>query len=208
MKPCLSIHSCQHHDSQVRAVWLYQRSAHGKDIKSPDEAASIARSARLRCVVSLLAFEFKSLHSELSSTVRSREPLSRDIMRSRSWISQKYYRCLTAFECLRLKLLRNKPCTNLKFQCHENLPACHNCIKVKLECEYPQAYRFALDKVQGYEWPVLHPQDLQLQTSPTVFSLTDMRLFHHFLGTAYPQLPLGNDKVWVTDIASLSHSVY
>jgi hypothetical protein len=54
---------------------------------------------------------------------------------------------------------------------------------------------------------VPHPQDLQLQASPTVFSLTDTRLFHHFLGTAYPQLPLGNDKVWVTDIASLSHSV-
>jgi len=46
-----------------------------------------------------------------------------------------------------------------------------------------------------------------LQSTPTVFNASDMRLFHHFIMNAYPYLPLGNESVWVRDIASFSHSV-
>ena len=34
-----------------------------------------------------------------------------------------------------------------------------------------------------------------------------MRLFHHFIMTAYPHLPLGNGDVWVREIPAFAHSV-
>ena len=37
--------------------------------------------------------------------------------------------------------------------------------------------------------------------------MADMRLFHHFLITAYPHLPAGGDKIWVTVIPSFAHNV-
>jgi hypothetical protein len=37
--------------------------------------------------------------------------------------------------------------------------------------------------------------------------MADMRLFHHFLITAYPHLPVGADKIWVTVIPSFAHNV-
>lgn len=37
--------------------------------------------------------------------------------------------------------------------------------------------------------------------------MADMRLFHHFLITAYPHLPVGADKVWITVIPSFAHNV-
>ncbi|KAB2108557.1 hypothetical protein AG0111_0g3216 [Alternaria gaisen] len=38
-----------------------------------------------------------------------------------------------------------------------------------------------------------------------VFSMADMRLFHHFLITAYPHLPVGADKIWITAIPGFAH---
>ena len=37
--------------------------------------------------------------------------------------------------------------------------------------------------------------------------MADMRLFHHFLITAYPHLPVGADKIWITVIPSFAHNV-
>lgn len=37
--------------------------------------------------------------------------------------------------------------------------------------------------------------------------MADMRLFHHFLITAYPHLPVGADRIWVTVIPSFAHNV-
>ncbi|KAL9107497.1 MAG: hypothetical protein Q9227_007599 [Pyrenula ochraceoflavens] len=52
----------------------------------------------------------------------------------------------------------------------------------------------------------LSPSTLvQMQSTPTLFSLTDMRLFHHFLTVAYPHLPLGNESVWLNDIPLFAH---
>ncbi|KAH9876083.1 hypothetical protein J1614_003962 [Plenodomus biglobosus] len=39
-----------------------------------------------------------------------------------------------------------------------------------------------------------------------MFSMADMRLFHHFLVTAYPHLPVGADKIWVSVIPSFAHN--
>ncbi|KAJ4357987.1 uncharacterized protein N0V89_002564 [Didymosphaeria variabile] len=36
--------------------------------------------------------------------------------------------------------------------------------------------------------------------------MADMRLFHHFLITAYPHLPVGADKIWITVIPSFAHN--
>jgi hypothetical protein len=47
---------------------------------------------------------------------------------------------------------------------------------------------------------------VNLQTTP-IFSLADMRLFHHFLLHAYPHLPLHNDRVWVNQIPLIAHEV-
>ncbi|KAL9620150.1 MAG: hypothetical protein Q9160_005265 [Pyrenula sp. 1 TL-2023] len=44
-----------------------------------------------------------------------------------------------------------------------------------------------------------------MQATPTLFSLTDMRLFHHFITVAYPHLPLGNESVWLNDIPLFAH---
>jgi len=37
--------------------------------------------------------------------------------------------------------------------------------------------------------------------------MADMRLFHHFLITAYPHLPVGADKIWITAIPGFAHNV-
>lgn len=37
--------------------------------------------------------------------------------------------------------------------------------------------------------------------------MADMRLFHHFLITAYPHLPVGADSIWITVIPSFAHNV-
>ena len=84
-------------------------------------------------------------------------------------------------------------------QCQENHPVCHNCVRIKVHCTYP----FSQPQTPS---PVLL-DTRSLQSTPTVFTASDMRLFHHFIISAYPHLPLGNESVWVRDIPSFSHSV-
>jgi hypothetical protein len=48
---------------------------------------------------------------------------------------------------------------------------------------------------------------VSLQPTPTVFTLTDMRLFHHYLMTAYPHLPVGNDPAWLSQVPLIAHHV-
>lgn len=91
-------------------------------------------------------------------------------------------------------------CKKRKIKCPENHPACHNCTKVKLDCRYPP-----LQVICAVESSSLERNNLQ--STPTVFDATDMRLFHHFLMNCYPHLPLGNDSVWTRDIAAFAHSV-
>ena len=38
-----------------------------------------------------------------------------------------------------------------------------------------------------------------------MFTLTDMRLFHHYLLDAYPHLPVGNDTAWLSQVPLVAH---
>lgn len=84
-------------------------------------------------------------------------------------------------------------CKRRKVKCPETLPECANCKRNGLVCEYPPEP----SKL------VLSPS---LQSTPTVFSMDDLRLFQHFLFKAYPPLPILGDSIW-RDVAQFSHSV-
>lgn len=47
---------------------------------------------------------------------------------------------------------------------------------------------------------------VNFRSMPGTFTMSDMRLFHHFLITAYPHLPVGADKIWITVIPSFAHN--
>lgn len=46
-----------------------------------------------------------------------------------------------------------------------------------------------------------------LQAEILVFTIHDFRLFNHFIQTAYPHHPVGNDSVWTHEIPSLASDV-
>src|SRR5436190_12685228 len=90
-------------------------------------------------------------------------------------------------------------------QCQETLPACGNCIRKDLFCKYPPVKTSAhLQAVAANLGNPIVP--VRLQTTP-IFSLIDMRLFHHFIFHAYPHLPVGNDAVWVGRIPAVAYQV-
>ncbi|KAG9228251.1 hypothetical protein BJ875DRAFT_477959 [Amylocarpus encephaloides] len=95
-------------------------------------------------------------------------------------------------------------CKKRKIKCQETQPACANCSKIKLNCSYPAPKTFsALQRSALYApTPVT---SINLQATPTIFSLTDMRLFHHFLQEAYPHLPVGNDVAWTSQVPLIAH---
>ncbi|KAF2834952.1 hypothetical protein M501DRAFT_999756 [Patellaria atrata CBS 101060] len=93
-------------------------------------------------------------------------------------------------------------CKRRKIKCQENLPECSHCEKAGLKCEYPTNAIQALQRMQSHPGP---QQTVSLSSIPGTFSMNDMRLFHHFLITAYPHLPVGSERIWVTIIPSLSY---
>ena len=130
------------------------------------------------------------------------------VKRQRKWHKKSHYGCSN---CKRRKIkvqlffVMDRPVVLTPAECPENRPSCNNCVKQNAHCEYPP---------RPSSGPVtLHPllprpgDSIQLQSTPIAFNAADMRLFHHFLHTAYPHLPLGNDKAWVTDVALFAHSV-
>ena len=46
-----------------------------------------------------------------------------------------------------------------------------------------------------------------LQSTPTLFSMDDMRFFQHFILNAYPHLPVNNSQVWMHNVPAFSHNV-
>jgi Fungal specific transcription factor domain/Fungal Zn(2)-Cys(6) binuclear cluster domain len=87
-------------------------------------------------------------------------------------------------------------CKKRRIKCQETRPSCLNCQRAGFACEYPQHHSQELVPFN----PILQPQ-----ATPTVFSMTDMRLFHHFLTLGYPHLPVGADEVWTLKIPAFSH---
>ena len=87
-------------------------------------------------------------------------------------------------------------CKRRRIKCQETRPACLNCQRAKYACEYPQPAR----EFAPANNPIMQPQG-----TPTVFSLSDMRLFHHFLMRGYPHLPIGADGVWTLQVPAIAH---
>ena len=48
---------------------------------------------------------------------------------------------------------------------------------------------------------------MSLQSPTATFTMQDFRLFHYFIQSAYPHLPIGNDSIWTHDIPCISHNV-
>ncbi|KAG4411950.1 hypothetical protein IFR04_014924 [Cadophora malorum] len=95
-------------------------------------------------------------------------------------------------------------CKRRKIKCQENQPACRNCTRKNLDCKYPAPK--TLSALQGSAQYSASPiMSVNLQVTPTVFTLTDMRLFHHYLLDAYPHLPVGNDTAWLSQVPLVAH---
>ena len=88
-----------------------------------------------------------------------------------------------------------KTCKSRKVKCDEIRPGCNHCKRLNLDCEYPNT----TTKELGSPSPAL-------QSTPTIFTMEDLRFFQHFLVTAYPPLPLKGDAIW-RDVASMAHEV-
>ncbi|KAF2117570.1 hypothetical protein BDV96DRAFT_597489 [Lophiotrema nucula] len=94
-------------------------------------------------------------------------------------------------------------CKRRRIKCNEQHPECNHCIKAGLPCDYPA------NIIQATQRPPNSPspqQMVHLRSTPGAFTMADMRLFHHFLITAYPHLPVGADKIWITVIPSFAHN--
>jgi hypothetical protein len=101
-------------------------------------------------------------------------------------------------------------CKRRKVKCPETLPECSNCTRIGLVCEYPDTRPGSLVRLTSpgtsSSLAVLSSPSAPLQSTPTLFTPSDMRFFHHFLAAAYPPLPLLGDDIW-RNVAMLSHSV-
>ncbi|KAL3428498.1 C6 zinc finger protein [Phlyctema vagabunda] len=93
-------------------------------------------------------------------------------------------------------------CKRRKIKCQEVLPACDNCRRKNLECVYPERQRPLLEGVLlGHaQAPVMQPQ-----STPMIFTMVDMRLFHHFMLHAFPLVPLSTTAAWIYDIPAVAH---
>lgn len=87
-------------------------------------------------------------------------------------------------------------CKRRKVKCQETLPECGHCARIGLVCEYPPS-------PQRLQSP---SPSMALQSTPTTFSMEDLRFFTHFLQVAYPPLPILGDDIW-RDVATISHGV-
>lgn len=97
-------------------------------------------------------------------------------------------------------------CKRRKVKCPETLPACSNCARIGLTCEYPHVTPSSQLAASASSLFFLSSPSAPLQSTPTLFNSMDMRFFHHFLLTAYPPLPIQGDDIW-KEVAALSHSV-
>ncbi|KAI9734008.1 MAG: hypothetical protein M1834_002665 [Cirrosporium novae-zelandiae] len=97
-------------------------------------------------------------------------------------------------------------CKIRKVKCQETRPSCQNCLKRGYTCEYPkiiQPQSRQLQTVRNNTIPDPRPV-VQLSSTPSLFTLTDMRLLHHFILEAYPHLPVGQDAVWVHEVPAFA----
>ncbi|KAF1955480.1 hypothetical protein CC80DRAFT_492987 [Byssothecium circinans] len=94
-------------------------------------------------------------------------------------------------------------CKRRRIKCNERHPECNHCIKAGLRCEYPANI---IQTTQPSPTSPSPQEIVNLRSTPGTFTMNDMKLFHHFLITAYPHLPVGADKIWITVIPSFAHN--
>ena len=91
-------------------------------------------------------------------------------------------------------------CKGRKIKCGEEKPSCRHCVQKELECRYPDQNQVVcrnINKKAQSPLPSLSP-------TAGIFKLADFRFFQHFLKFAYPSLPAGNDRVWVSSVPQLA----
>jgi hypothetical protein len=75
-----------------------------------------------------------------------------------------------------------------------------------MECIYP-----TLENLTGLHSSAIYRSNpipsVSLQSTPAAFTLTDMRLFHHYLMHSYPHLPVGNETAWLHQVPLVAHRV-
>lgn len=95
-------------------------------------------------------------------------------------------------------------CKARKIKCGEEKPICRHCELKGLDCSYPAAKDSRSDlspSTTKFSETSIYPR---IPNKPYTFTITDMRLFHHFLTEAYPHLPAGNDSVWTNEIPKVA----
>ncbi|KAK3503559.1 hypothetical protein B0T13DRAFT_508350 [Neurospora crassa] len=106
-------------------------------------------------------------------------------------------------------------CKRRRVKCSEKLPECDNCTRIGLICEYPEPpnpsalSRLVTRSGTGQQARLAIPSPaMVLQHNPSsfspIFTMEDLRFFHHFLIAAYPPLPVQAHSVW-DNVAALSH---
>ncbi|KFY96242.1 hypothetical protein V498_02781 [Pseudogymnoascus sp. VKM F-4517 (FW-2822)] len=96
-------------------------------------------------------------------------------------------------------------CKRRKIKCQETLPSCLNCLRRSLECKYPEVQSYDVDVMATLRRQITQPS-AALQSTPTLFSMDDMRFFQHFILNAYPHLPVNNSQVWMQSVPAFSHN--
>ncbi|KAF4617944.1 hypothetical protein G7Y89_g15039 [Cudoniella acicularis] len=86
---------------------------------------------------------------------------------------------------------------------------CHNCKRRKIKANFQATENFKqIAESDNYITDIsisMSPQQPITLHETQIYSLTDMRLFHHYLVAAYPHLPVRNDNVWLTYITPIGH---
>jgi Fungal specific transcription factor domain/Fungal Zn(2)-Cys(6) binuclear cluster domain len=95
-------------------------------------------------------------------------------------------------------------CKSRKIKCGEQKPKCGNCLLKGLNCVYPVVE--APRRKESVPLHIAKRSPSGISPGTAAFTMLDMRFFHHFLTTAYPHLPIGNDHVWVNEIPQFAES--
>ncbi|KAI8417480.1 hypothetical protein FOFC_00035 [Fusarium oxysporum] len=84
-------------------------------------------------------------------------------------------------------------CKRRRVKCPETLPECENCRRLGMKCEY------------SMRCIMMDAPSRPLQSTPTQFTMDDLRLYKHFIFHAYPPMPLNGEPVW-KEVAAMSHN--
>jgi hypothetical protein len=85
-------------------------------------------------------------------------------------------------------------CKRRRVKCPETFPECENCMRLGMKCEY-STRRITMGAPSR-----------PLQSTPTQFTMDDLRLYQHFVFHAYPPMPLNGEAAW-KEVAAISHNV-